>query len=58
MSIGYQTARGASSDRLRKLLSGAPVRIVVLLIALVWTLPSAGPLVSSVAPGNRLTRTG
>jgi len=58
MSIGYQTARGASSDRLRKLLSGAPVRIVVLLIALVWTLPSAGLLVSSLRPPNDITSSG
>ena len=58
MSIGYQTARGASSDRLRKLLSGAPVRIVVLLIALVWTLPSAGLLISSLRPANDITSTG
>jgi len=58
MSVGYQTARGASSDRLRRFLSGAPVRIVVLLIALVWTLPSAGLLVSSLRPANDITSSG
>jgi alpha-glucoside transport system permease protein len=58
MSIGYQTARSASGDRLRKLLAGAPVRILVVVIAFIWTLPTAGLMISSLRPPNDITRTG
>ena len=58
MSLGYQAPQRFSSDRLRRLVSGAPVRIVVLLIALVWTLPSAGLLISSLRPPNDITSSG
>ena len=58
MSLGYQTPRSMSSDRLRKFASGLPVRFLVLLIALVWTLPSAGLLVSSLRPPIDITSSG
>ncbi len=58
MSLGYQTHRSISNDRLRKVVSGVPVRIVVLLIALVWTLPSAGLLISSLRPPNDIVTSG
>jgi alpha-glucoside transport system permease protein len=58
MSVGYQTAHSASNDRMRKLFSGVPVRIAVIVIALVWTLPTAGLLVSSLRPPDAITRTG
>jgi alpha-glucoside transport system permease protein len=58
MQLGYQTAQGVANDRLRKLAAGAPVRIVVLVIALVWTLPSAGLLVSSLRPPNDISGSG
>jgi alpha-glucoside transport system permease protein len=58
MSVGYQTARSASNDRLRKLFSGAPVRIVVVVIAFIWTLPTAGLMISSLRPPDDISRTG
>jgi alpha-glucoside transport system permease protein len=58
MTVGYQTAQGASSDWLRKLVAAAPVRIVVLTIAVIWTLPTAGLLISSLRPPDDITRTG
>jgi len=58
MSVGYQSPQNISNDRLRKFFSGVPVRVVVLLIALVWTLPSAGLLVSSLRPPNDIVSSG
>ncbi len=58
MSFGYQIRRSSSEDRLRKFVSGMPVRIVVVLIAIVWTLPSAGLLVSSLRPASDITGSG
>lgn len=58
MSIRYQTPQGASRDWLRRLVSGAPVRIVVIVIAVIWTMPSAGLLVSSLRPPADITATG
>jgi alpha-glucoside transport system permease protein len=58
MSVGFQTARSASNDRLRRLLAGAPVRIVVVVIAFVWTLPTAGLMISSLRPPDDISRTG
>ena len=58
MRVGFQSAPRPSSDRLRRVLAGAPVRMVVLLIALVWTLPSAGLLISSLRPANDIVGSG
>ena len=58
MGIGYQTQRSVRNDWLRKLFAGAPVRIVVIVIALIWTLPSAGLLISSLRPPNDITASG
>ncbi len=58
MSVRYQTAQSASSDRLRRIFSGAPVRIVILLIAIIWTLPTAGLLISSLRPPNDILTSG
>ncbi len=58
MSLGYQTSRSIRNDWLRKLFAGAPVRIVVILIALIWTMPSAGLLISSLRPADDITATG
>ncbi|MEX0787583.1 MAG: carbohydrate ABC transporter permease [Anaerolineales bacterium] len=58
MRVGYQTRRSSSGDRWRRIVSGAPVRIVVVLIALIWTLPSAGLLVSSLRPATDITGSG
>lgn len=56
MSVSYQT--NSSSDRLRKLFSGAPVRIAVVVIALIWTLPTVGLLISSLRPPNDIKTSG
>jgi len=58
MRPGYRSLQSISRDRLRRILSGAPVRIVVLLIALVWTLPSAGLLISSLRPPRDILASG
>jgi len=58
MRLGYQSAPRPSYDRLRRVLAGAPVRIVVLLIAVIWTLPSAGLLISSLRPANDILGSG
>lgn len=58
MRIGYQTSHNAPRDRVRRFVSGAPVRIIVIMIALIWTLPSAGLLVSSLRPPGDITSSG
>lgn len=58
MSVDVQTSRTASSDRLRKWFSGAPVRIAVVVIALIWTLPTVGLFVSSLRPSDNIKATG
>jgi alpha-glucoside transport system permease protein len=58
MSVNIQTSRTASSDRLRKWFSGAPVRIAVVVIALIWTLPTVGLFVSSIRPSDNIKATG
>jgi len=58
MSVGYQSVRTATNDRLRRLLAGTPVRIAVVLIAFIWTLPTAGLLISSLRPLNDIVATG
>ena len=57
MGVGIQSSRSTSSDRIRKWFSGAPVRIAVIIIALLWTLPTAGLLVSSLRPANDIKTT-
>jgi len=58
MTLGFQSARRPSHERLRRMLGGAPVRMVVLLIAVVWTLPSVGLLISSLRPANDIVGSG
>src|SRR3990172_2666957 len=58
MSVTYQSAPSASSQRLRRSLASAPVRIAVVVIAFIWTLPSAGLLISSLRPANDITASG
>src|SRR3990172_12478033 len=58
MRVGFQNAPRPSHERLRRMLGGAPVRMVVLLIAVVWTLPSVGLLISSLRPANDIVGSG
>jgi alpha-glucoside transport system permease protein len=44
--------------RLRLFLNQAPVRLAVLLICFIWTLPTAGLFISSFRPATDLQRTG
>jgi len=46
------------SDRLRKILSSVPVHIILIVITLLWTLPSVGLLVSSFRPKSDVFATG
>lgn len=46
------------SDRLRKILSSAPLHIILIGITLLWTLPSVGLLISSFRPQNDVFATG
>ena len=45
-------------DRLRKVLSSAPLHIAILGIALIWSLPSVGLLMSSFRPRNDVLGSG
>ncbi len=42
----------------RKFFSGAPMRVTVILIAFIWTLPTVGLLISSLRPPNDITTSG
>src|SRR3970282_2417808 len=58
MTVGVQSARRPSHERLRRSLGGAPVGMVLLLIAVVWTLPCVGLLISSLRPANDIVGSG
>lgn len=58
MALRYQTKENASRDWLRKLFAGAPVKIVVIVIAVIWTMPSAGLLISSFRPADDILQSG
>ena len=58
MRVGFQGAASPARERLRRMLGGAPVRMVVLLIAVIWTLPSLGLLISSLRPANDIVGSG
>lgn len=57
MTTASQT--GSQGDNLfRKFLSNAPMRIAVILIAFIWTLPTVGLLISSLRPPNDIMTSG
>jgi alpha-glucoside transport system permease protein len=45
--VKIQTQKSASNDRIRQIFSAAPLRITIIVIALLWTIPSAGLLITS-----------
>ncbi len=45
--VKIQSERSASNDRIRQIFSAAPLRIAIIVIALLWTIPSAGLLITS-----------
>ena len=58
MSVSTKTGKGTSGNGLRETLSGAPVRIVLLVICFIWTLPTVGLFISSFRPAVDLQRSG
>ncbi len=58
MSVVGLAGRARSADRVRSLLSSAPIRLVILAIAFVWTLPTVGLLISSLRPENDIKNSG
>lgn len=45
--VKIQSERSASNDRIRQIFSAAPLRITIIVIALLWTIPSIGLLITS-----------
>ena len=58
MSVSTQTKHSTKGDGLRATLSGAPVRIVLLVICFIWTLPTVGLFISSFRPAADLQQSG
>jgi alpha-glucoside transport system permease protein len=58
MSVSAKTKQSTGGDKLRAILSAAPMRIVLLLICFIWTLPTVGLLISSFRPPADLQRSG
>jgi alpha-glucoside transport system permease protein len=45
--VKIQSERNASNDRIRQIFLAAPLRIIIIVIALVWTIPTVGLLITS-----------
>ena len=58
MSAVRQTTGDAKGDLLRRIASSAPVRLAVLVIAIIWTMPTAGLLISSLRPPDDISSSG
>lgn len=58
MSTATGTVKKENGDLLRRIASAAPVRLAVLAVALVWTLPTAGLLISSLRPPDDISSSG
>src|SRR3990170_5142011 len=58
MSVSIQTSTQAGNDRLRKIFSGAPLRIAIITIALLWTIPTIGLLITSFRPPDDINSSG
>jgi alpha-glucoside transport system permease protein len=58
MSVSAKTKQSTGGDKLRAILSAAPMRIVLLLICFIWTLPTVGLFISSFRPPADLQRSG
>jgi alpha-glucoside transport system permease protein len=58
MTATYQNSRSFGRDAVRRILSAAPVRLAMLVIAFIWTLPTAGLLISSLRPPAEIQRSG
>jgi len=58
MSVSTKTKQSTGGDKLRAILSAAPMRIVLLIICFIWTLPTVGLFISSFRPPADLQRSG
>ena len=58
MSTAAKPVKKTSRTDPRRILSSAPLWIVLVLIGFLWTLPTAGLLVSSFRPGDDILETG
>lgn len=58
MSVTATTPRSNSGKALSRWLGGLPLRLVIILIALIWTLPTVGLLISSFRPAADLQTSG
>jgi alpha-glucoside transport system permease protein len=53
-----QTRKGTRGNALRETLSAAPMRIVLLIVCFIWTLPTVGLFISSFRPAADLQQSG
>ena len=58
MKVPSQTRQSTMGNQLRAILSAAPVRIAVIVICFIWSLPTVGMLVSSFRPEADINSTG
>jgi alpha-glucoside transport system permease protein len=58
MSVSIQTKSGEDRTKLQELLSKAPLRITILVLCFLWTLPTVGLLISSFRPPDDLQQSG
>ncbi len=58
MNVSIQTKSSARKSKLQEILSAAPVRIILLAICFIWTLPTVGLLISSFRPAADLQTSG
>jgi alpha-glucoside transport system permease protein len=58
MSVSTRTKQSTGGDKLREILSAAPLRITILVICFIWTLPTVGLLISSFRPPADLQTSG
>ena len=58
MNMTRQTRRRDSGDWVSRFLSGLPLRLTIIIIAFIWTLPTIGLLISSLRPQIDIQRSG
>ncbi|MGW8226068.1 MAG: carbohydrate ABC transporter permease [Anaerolineales bacterium] len=58
MSTSIQTSTGTQNDRFRQFFSGLPLRITIIIIALIWTVPTIGLLITSFRPPDDIKSSG
>jgi alpha-glucoside transport system permease protein len=56
--VRIQTEKSASQDWIRKFFSAAPLRIAIIVIAVAWTIPSIGLLITSFRPPDDILTSG